>query len=79
MAEVDWHCRFDAANRKPGMTIENESDLEGLRAIGRIVARVLRDLCSHGTGRALHESPAAIPGFYDPRDRRVLHVGAARR
>lgn len=37
--------------------------------------RILRDLCSHGTGRKLHESPAQIQGYYDPRDRRVLHDG----
>lgn len=37
--------------------------------------RILRGLCSHGIGRRLHESPAQIPGYYDPRDRRVLHDG----
>ncbi|GAB3334646.1 type I methionyl aminopeptidase [Marilutibacter aestuarii] len=37
--------------------------------------RVIRDLGSHGVGRALHEAPGTIPGYYDPRDARRLHDG----
>ncbi len=33
---------------------------------------VIRNLGSHGVGRALHEEPGFIPGYYDPKDRRVL-------
>ena len=39
--------------------------------------RVIRNLGSHGIGRSLHESPAQIPGVFDPRDRRVLTEGMA--
>jgi methionyl aminopeptidase len=34
--------------------------------------KVIRNLCSHGIGRKLHDEPKLIPGFVDPRDRRVL-------
>ncbi len=37
--------------------------------------RVIRNLCSHGVGRALHEEPTEIPGYYDRTDRRVLREG----
>ena len=33
---------------------------------------VIENLGSHGVGRALHEEPGFIPGFFDPKDRRVL-------
>ncbi|MBS7457284.1 type I methionyl aminopeptidase [Coralloluteibacterium stylophorae] len=37
--------------------------------------RIIENLASHGTGRALHEEPAQISGYYDPRDRRLLREG----
>lgn len=37
--------------------------------------RVIRNLCSHGVGRALHEEPTEITGYHEPRDRRVLQEG----
>jgi len=37
--------------------------------------RIIKNLCSHGVGRSLHEEPKQIPAYYDPRDRRVLHEG----
>ncbi len=36
---------------------------------------IIRNLGSHGVGRALHEEPGHIPGFYDASDRRVLRQG----
>ncbi len=33
---------------------------------------VIRNLGSHGVGRALHEEPGFIPGYFDPKDKRVL-------
>lgn len=39
--------------------------------------RVIRNLQSHGVGRALHESPGSIPGYFDRRDTRRLHDGMA--
>jgi len=37
--------------------------------------RVIKNLCSHGIGRALHEEPAEILGIYNRFDRRKLHEG----
>ena len=37
--------------------------------------RVIRNLGSHGTGRALHEAPEHIPGHYVAHDNRTLHEG----
>lgn len=36
---------------------------------------IIRNLGSHGVGRALHEEPEHIPGYFDPRDTRQLHEG----
>jgi methionyl aminopeptidase len=36
---------------------------------------VIENLGSHGVGRALHEEPGFIPGYHDPKDRRVLEKG----
>lgn len=33
---------------------------------------VIENLGSHGVGRALHEDPGFIPGYYDPKDKRIL-------
>ena len=54
-----------------------------INAIGRAIQRtakkyqfrIIENLGSHGVGRALHEEPGHIPGFYDPSDTRVLHEG----
>ena len=37
--------------------------------------QVIENLGSHGVGRALHEAPDHIPGYHDPRERRVLREG----
>jgi methionyl aminopeptidase len=37
--------------------------------------KVIENLASHGVGRALHEEPEHIPGYFDPADRRVLKEG----
>lgn len=33
---------------------------------------VIKNIGSHGVGKALHEEPGFIPGYYDPKDKRVL-------
>ncbi len=33
---------------------------------------MIENLGSHGVGRALHEEPGFIPGYYDKKDQRVL-------
>ncbi|TGD71717.1 type I methionyl aminopeptidase [Mangrovimicrobium sediminis] len=58
----------------------HDQPLNGIgRAITRVARdrgfRVMRNLCSHGVGRSLHEEPGEIPGYYEPRDRRRLHEG----
>lgn len=37
--------------------------------------KIIENLGSHGVGRALHEEPEHIPGYFDPADRRVLEEG----
>lgn len=37
--------------------------------------RIVRNLCSHGVGSALHEEPTDIRGYHDPRDPRVMQEG----
>ncbi|MGD9835694.1 MAG: type I methionyl aminopeptidase [Piscinibacter sp.] len=54
-----------------------------LNGIGRAIEqtarahrfRIIRNLASHGVGRALHEEPTEIAGYFEPRDRRVLREG----
>ncbi len=54
-----------------------------LNGIGRSIQKVakqkgykiIKNLCSHGVGRSLHEEPKEIPGYYSPHDKRVLHEG----
>ncbi|MGV3493078.1 MAG: type I methionyl aminopeptidase [Ramlibacter sp.] len=37
--------------------------------------RVIENLGSHGVGRALHEEPEHIAGYFDPADKRILREG----
>jgi len=37
--------------------------------------KIIRNLAGHGIGRALHEEPESLVGYYDHNDRRVLHAG----
>lgn len=50
-----------------GKTIEDEARSSGYT--------IIRNLGSHGVGRALHEEPTFIAGFFDPKDKRVLKNG----
>jgi methionyl aminopeptidase len=50
-----------------GAAIERTADAWGFR--------VIRNLGSHGVGRALHEAPEHIPPYFDPKDKRVLKDG----
>ncbi|AJS58401.1 type I methionyl aminopeptidase [Paenibacillus sp. IHBB 10380] len=53
-----------------------------LNEIGRIIQleaekggyRVVKNLCSHGVGRSIHESPEILP-FYNKHDKRILKEG----
>lgn len=37
--------------------------------------RIVRNLCSHGVGSALHEEPTDITGYHEARDPRVMREG----
>lgn len=37
--------------------------------------RIIENLGSHGVGRALHEEPEHIAGYFDPSDQRILKEG----
>lgn len=37
--------------------------------------RIIENLGSHGVGRALHEEPEHIAGYFDPADKRILKEG----
>ena len=37
--------------------------------------KVIENLGSHGVGRALHEEPEHIPGYFDSTDKRILNEG----
>ena len=50
-----------------GKAVEKIARKEGLS--------ILRDLQSHGVGRALHEEPKHIPSHFEPHERRVFKKG----
>ncbi len=52
-----------------GKSIEKIANKEGFT--------IVRNLCSHGIGRSLHEDPEEILGFYNRNDRRTIHEGMA--
>lgn len=54
-----------------------------LNEVGRIIEaeaarggyKIIKNLCSHGVGRAIHEAPKEILPVYNPHDKRVLKEG----
>lgn len=70
------HTALDHAMRQ----VRDGAPLNGIgRAIEQTAHahrfRIIRNLASHGVGRALHEEPTEIAGYHDPHDRRVLREG----
>lgn len=71
-------CR--ATKRALELAIDQASAGKLLNGIGRAIEThalknkltVIENLGSHGVGRALHEEPGFIPGYYDFKDKRVL-------
>lgn len=57
-------ARAGAKLNRIGFAIESEAFRNGLT--------VIENIGSHGVGRALHEEPGFIPGYYDKKDRRIL-------
>ena len=70
----------EATKRALELAIDEARAGRLLNGIGRAIethARknrftVIENIGSHGVGRALHENPGFIPGYYDPKDKRVL-------
>lgn len=57
-------ARAGARLNRIGYAIEAEAVRNGLT--------VIENIGSHGVGRALHEEPGFIPGYYDKGDKRIL-------
>jgi methionyl aminopeptidase len=67
---------LDAALRevRPGARLNRIGHaIEGVARASSL--RIVRNLCSHGVGSALHEEPTDITGYHEPRDRRVMQEG----
>ncbi|HRK06774.1 MAG TPA: type I methionyl aminopeptidase [Pseudobdellovibrionaceae bacterium] len=67
LAQAMNEARAGAKLNRIGYAIEAEATRHGFT--------VIENIGSHGVGRALHEEPGFIPGFYDRRDKRVLREG----
>lgn len=61
------HARDGRPTNAIGGAIERAAKTYGFK--------VIENLASHGVGRALHEAPETIPGYFDPADRRILKEG----
>ncbi len=57
-------ARAGAKLNRIGYAIETEAHRNGFT--------VIENIGSHGVGRALHEDPGFIPGYFDKKDKRVL-------
>lgn len=66
-----WKALHAARAGRPlneiGRAVQTEAKKRGYRTIV--------NLTGHGIGRKLHEAPAEILNFYDPRDKRMLNDG----
>lgn len=67
LTEAMKSARAGQPIRGIGAAIERTAKAYGLR--------VIENLGSHGVGRALHEAPEHIAGYFDPSDQRLLHEG----
>ncbi len=67
LAEAMKEAKAGAPLNRIGKAIE--------RTAKRFHFKVIKNLGSHGVGRALHEEPGDIPGHFDPKDQRLLHNG----
>lgn len=60
--------------------VRSDAPMNGVGRAAEATARaagyeIVRDLCGHGVGRALHEAPSEIPAWFRPRDRRTFRDG----
>lgn len=71
-------CRV--TKRALELAIESAQAGKPINSIGRAIENealknnlsVIENLGSHGVGRALHEEPGFIAGYFDPKDKRIL-------
>ncbi len=83
LVPAEWRRLCASARRALDSAMSKARADRPLRGIGRAIEQeatssgfsIIRNLGSHGVGRALHEAPAFIPGFDDPRERRTLKYG----
>lgn len=69
-----------ATRRALDLAIQEARAGKPLNSIGRAIEThalrnhltVIENIGSHGVGRALHEEPGFIPGYFDPKDKRIL-------
>ncbi|MNJ98515.1 Methionine aminopeptidase 2 [compost metagenome] len=69
-----------ATKRALEMALRAAKAGQPLNSIGKAIEKealrnkltVIENIGSHGVGRALHEEPDFIPGYYDPDDKRIL-------
>lgn len=67
LAEAMINARAGQLINRIGAAIERTAKAHGFK--------VIENLGSHGVGRALHEEPEHIAGYFDTSDRRILHAG----
>ena len=67
LAQAMKHARAGQPLNGIGAAIERTAKAYGFK--------VIENLASHGVGRALHEAPEHIPGYFDARDKRMLKEG----
>ncbi|MBB4224112.1 type I methionyl aminopeptidase [Variovorax guangxiensis] len=67
LAEAMKTARAGQPINRIGAAIERTAKAYGFK--------IIENLASHGVGRALHEEPEHIPGYFDPSDTRTLHEG----
>ena len=73
----------DTASNALGAALEVVRAGQPLNIIGKTIESfvekrgytLIRNLCGHGIGRALHEYPNDIASFYNPQDKRMLTEG----
>jgi methionyl aminopeptidase len=67
LAQAMKHARAGQPINGIGAAIERTAKTFGFK--------VIENLGSHGVGRALHETPEHIAGYFDPADKRILKEG----
>jgi methionyl aminopeptidase len=78
---LDWLCRDGRRAMQIGIAqVGHDRPLAGIgKAIGRFASErgytLIRNLASHGVGRALHEEPGEIATWPTRGDRRRMHKG----